>query len=76
MATPTVLNKTFLEKDASDFEDQATKDNSEVLTGNFMLPNIKYQQGVSSSPFKGFIDTSLITKKLRKNTTGSDGKRN
>ena len=76
MATPTPLNKTFLGKDPSDFEDMATKDNSEAPIGNFMLPTIKYQPGVSTSPFKGFIDTSIITKKLRKNTTGSDGKRN
>ena len=50
----------------------------------FMLPSIKDGarrspfQGVSSkggkgSPFKGFLDTSLVTQKIRKNLMSQDG---
>ena len=37
-----------------------------------MLPSIK--AGSKGSPFKGFLDISLVTQKIRKNLHSQDGK--
>lgn len=37
----------------------------------FLLPSIK--NGSKQSPFKGFLDISIVTQKLRKNMHSQDG---